>query len=449
MIETRYQGPAVCCLCMLTLMLGHALPVTAIPLAEDGKPDQEVRGELKFDPTTQEAQLFDGKTLGTWKPTDFYGKGKVHVKDGALVLERGNDMTGVTWAGPLVRINYEISLQAQRIEGSDFFCGLTFPVGDEYCSLICGGWGGSLVGLSCVDYYDAANNETSSGYDFENKRWYNIRVRATRYMIQAWIDDNQVVDLDITDRKLSVRFEVEPSRPLGFATWQTGAALRDIKIRPVQPQRRYAETYTYIPHELEGWDVLVSEELNANKPYLAKDALRLLRSHLYRMSRALPVAALTRLQRLKIWLEQEDRDHACIAYHADADWLTKHGLNPDKADSLEIVDAEAFLKWTKNRPCMVLHEFAHAYHHQVLGLDNQDIKAAFDAAKQGGRYKEVLHIGGETRRHFALNSAQDYFAECTEAFFGTNDFYPFVRAELERHDPGMYTLLEKLWDPSD
>ncbi len=39
----------------------------------------------------------------------------------------------------------------------------------------------------------------------------------------------------------------------------------------------------------------------------------------------------------------------------------------------------------------------------------------------------------------------EYFAEATEAFFGTNDFYPFVRAELSRHDPEMADLLVKLW----
>jgi hypothetical protein len=39
----------------------------------------------------------------------------------------------------------------------------------------------------------------------------------------------------------------------------------------------------------------------------------------------------------------------------------------------------------------------------------------------------------------------EYFAEATEAFFGTNDFYPFVRAELKRHDPAAYELMNELW----
>jgi hypothetical protein len=39
----------------------------------------------------------------------------------------------------------------------------------------------------------------------------------------------------------------------------------------------------------------------------------------------------------------------------------------------------------------------------------------------------------------------EYFAEASEAYFGTNDFYPFVRTELQRHDPEMYELLKRLW----
>jgi hypothetical protein len=431
------------------LAWGFPVHLSSVSAAESVKKASMPAGELDFDPVTSQADLFDGETMGLWQPTDFYGKGKIYAKDGAMVLERGNDMTGVTWGGPLVRINYEISLQAQRVEGSDFFCGLTFPVGDEYCSFICGGWGGSLVGLSCVDYYDAANNETSSGYDFVNKRWYSIRVRVTQNMLQAWIDDDQVVDLDIADRKLSVRFEMEPSRPLGIATWQTAAAVRDISIRKVKPQHRYAETYTYIPHEIEGWDILLNEQLDTNHPYLAKDTLRLLKADLYRIGRTLSVAALTKLQRVKIWVEYEDENYACMCYHPDDEWLKKQGYNPDKLNSIEIAGAANFLKWTPDQPGMVLHELAHAYHHQVLGYDNELIKAAFAAAKQGGTYKQVLHVSGETRRHSALNSAQEYFAECTEAFFGTNDFYPFVRAELKLHDPGMYKLMDKLWNPAN
>jgi len=175
--------------------------------------------------------LFDGKSLGQWKQTPFEEEGKSYVEDGKIIITAGHDMSGVTWTGPLLRMNYEISLEAMRIEGTDFFCGLTFPVNDSYCTLIAGGWGGGLVGLSCIDYYDAANNITARNVDFQNNKWYRIRLRVTEKMIQAWIDDEMYVNFEWPGHKLDVRMEVDLSVPLGIATWQTGAAIRNIEIR--------------------------------------------------------------------------------------------------------------------------------------------------------------------------------------------------------------------------
>ena len=183
---------------------------------------------------TTETSLFDGKSLGHWAITDFGGQGKVYVKDGAIYMEMGNDMTGITWKGPLIRMDYEITLEAMRISGSDFFCGLTFPVGENPCSLILGGWGGGLCGLSNIDYYDAANNETTTFTSFEDNKWYKVRLRVRPDRIEAWLDDEEIVNIEITGRKIDIRSEVDLSQPLGIATWQTGGAARNIKIKPIQ-----------------------------------------------------------------------------------------------------------------------------------------------------------------------------------------------------------------------
>ncbi len=176
--------------------------------------------------------LFDGKTLGQWKSTQFGGEGEVALDGGAINLAMGAAMTGVTWQGePPAKMNYEIELMAKRTEGHDFFCGLTFPYGDSPCTLVVGGWGGTLVGLSSLDNEDASNNETSTMVSFENDHWYKIRVRVTKEKIQAFIDDKLTVDGEIRGRKVSVRPEVELSKPLGIATWNTAAAIKDIKVR--------------------------------------------------------------------------------------------------------------------------------------------------------------------------------------------------------------------------
>jgi hypothetical protein len=176
--------------------------------------------------------LFDGKTLTNWQVTKFSGEGPVTVKDGQITLASGNSLTGITWAGPaLPTTNYEIALQAMRVSGSDFFAGVTFPVADSFCSLILGGWGGSVVGLSSINGMDASENETSQSMTFEQGRWYSIRIRVTPAKIEAWIDDRQIVDLGLEGNKVTTRLEVAPSEPLGVASWRTTAALRSLRLR--------------------------------------------------------------------------------------------------------------------------------------------------------------------------------------------------------------------------
>jgi len=175
--------------------------------------------------------LFDGKTLGQWKPTDFGGQGEVYVKDGAVYMDMGSYMTGITWTGPVVRMNYELTLEAMRVEGTDFFCGLTFPVADKPCTLVLGGWGGSLCGLSTIDYFDASENQTTRFINFEKGKWYFVRLRVVPDRIQAWLDGEELVDFETTNHKLGIRMEVDLSQPLGIATWVTTGAVRNIKLR--------------------------------------------------------------------------------------------------------------------------------------------------------------------------------------------------------------------------
>ena len=177
--------------------------------------------------------MFDGKTLEGWKPTPFGGEGEVYVEDGRLVLDFGSSMTGVTYARPFPKSNYEIRCEAMRADGSDFFCGLTFPVGESHASLIAGGWGGAVVGLSSIDGKDASQNDTTKYMRFENGRWYKFRIRVTDARIRAWIDEMQVIDQPLEGKKISTRVEVNLSKPLGYSAWETRGALRNIAYRPI------------------------------------------------------------------------------------------------------------------------------------------------------------------------------------------------------------------------
>jgi hypothetical protein len=176
-------------------------------------------------------ELFDGKTLKNWKVPEFGGDGKVTVKDGQLVMGLGDPMTGVTWAGEeLPKVDYEVTFEAQRIEGSDFFGTITFPVQKDSCSVVLGGWGGGVIGLSTLDGNSAVENETTGYYDFEKGKWYKVLVRVTKTRIGVWIDDKSVVDVDYSDKRIGIRIEVDLSKPLGFTTYRTTGALRAIKL---------------------------------------------------------------------------------------------------------------------------------------------------------------------------------------------------------------------------
>ncbi len=176
--------------------------------------------------------LFDGKTLTNWRSTKFIGEGAVTVENGHIILEAGNDLTGISWIGPeLPTTNYEIALQAMRVEGRDFFAGVTFPVAGSFCSLILGGWGGTVVGLSSINGMDASENETSQSLDFTSGRWYSIRIRVTTAKVEAWLDDRQIISQDLKGNTIDTRLEVDLSRPLGVASWRTKSALRDVRLR--------------------------------------------------------------------------------------------------------------------------------------------------------------------------------------------------------------------------
>lgn len=180
--------------------------------------------------------LFDGKTLGNWKRTDFGGGSDPSVEDGVLLIERGEELAGVTYKGKPPTMNYELELEAQRRAGLDFFCGLTFPVNERHLTLVIGGWGGSTVGISSIDREDASQNETTLTRHFKDNQWYKVRLKVEPTRIQAWIDAEQIANVETKGKDLDLRpGEIDLSIPLGIATFRTTAAFRNIRLRKLQP----------------------------------------------------------------------------------------------------------------------------------------------------------------------------------------------------------------------
>jgi hypothetical protein len=178
--------------------------------------------------------LFDGKSLGGWKRTDFGGGGEAAVEDGVLVVDQGEELSGVNWTRAFPKMNYEIELEAQRRSGLDFFCAVTFPVNERFVTFVVGGWGGSTVGISSINRKDASENETSTIRHFKDNRWYKIRVKVEPERIQTWIDEERVVDLETRGKDLGLRTgEIDLSVPLGLATFRTTAAFKNVRLHRI------------------------------------------------------------------------------------------------------------------------------------------------------------------------------------------------------------------------
>ena len=182
-------------------------------------------------------ELFNGKNLDGWEVTDFAGGGAIEVKDGEIRMAMGELISGINLAHEnILRTNYELEAEAMKLDGNDFFCGLTFPVGDTFASFIPGGWGGTVVGLSSIDGMDAAENETATFKQFKTHQWYHFRVRVTPSKIQCWVDDEMAVDLLLEDRAIALRpGPIELSVPIGITSFQTVARIRNIRLQPIAP----------------------------------------------------------------------------------------------------------------------------------------------------------------------------------------------------------------------
>lgn len=172
-----------------------------------------------------------------------------------------------------------------------------------------------------------------------------------------------------------------------------------------------------------------------------KDATDLLTTRLKDLEGVLKAERVKDLQATPIWMGVTTGEDDRLAYHPSSNWLWNHQLTWDKEKSVEIPNIMNFINWT-NQPMVILHELAHAYQDQFLegGWSNcTQIKAAYDAAMNAGRYQQV----------YAKTNEREYFAEITEAYFGTNDHAPTNKTELETYDPAGYKLIGDIWDKGE
>ncbi len=242
MCQSFFRSITTCSLCAALLLIAACASGKPGPAKDATAKDAPVKDASSktvtppvAPPKDEAISLFDGKTMGKWKVTNFGGEGPVEIKDGVMVVRMGSPLSGVTWQGePPLKMNYEISLEAQRIEGDDFFLALTVPVGEASISLVLGGWGGTLVGLSSLDGQDASENEYTQYMNFKREQWYKVKMIVKEKTIQVFIDDKMVIDAITDGRKIETRIEVDVSKPLGLATFATTGGYRNIQMKKLK-----------------------------------------------------------------------------------------------------------------------------------------------------------------------------------------------------------------------
>ncbi len=200
--------------------------------------------------------------------------------------------------------------------------------------------------------------------------------------------------------------------------------------------------------QIEGWTIRVDQRLlsGEHKEKGAK-ALSVLQSKLVAITILVPQKALTDLKKVIIQMDLDHGKLRAMQYHPSSGWLKSHGYNEQLARCVHIPHVDGLLSPSSNRrmPLVILHELAHAYHDQILGFDEKRILAASKQFRESGKYESILTYGGQRGKHYALTDHKEFFAEMTESYFGSNDFFPFVAGELKQEEPAVYQLMENIW----
>lgn len=207
---------------------------------------------------------------------------------------------------------------------------------------------------------------------------------------------------------------------------------------------------SHTDRKIEGWTVRVDDRLLSGEGAVSGElALKLLSARLLAITLVVHDEQLAKLREVPIQLDLTHGELHSMQYHPDAGWLRSHGYSDQLAKCVHIPDvAHFFSRFESHRqPWATLHELAHAYHDRVLGFDEPRIRAAWEKFRDSGKYKSVVTSPGGMREHYALTNEREFFAEMTESYLGTNDFFPFVAGELKQVEPEIFALMETIWGP--
>lgn len=213
-------------------------------------------------------------------------------------------------------------------------------------------------------------------------------------------------------------------------------------------KNRLPPPVSWTSQNIEGWTVRVDDRLLA-PPHvdLGEQALKMLSAKLVGLPYIVPAEPLEKLRAVTIVLDLAHGALRNMQYHPSAAWLEQNGYATNLVKCVHIPEAKDLLtaRTVNEQPMVILHELAHGYHDQVLGFDEPRIIKAYENFKKSGNGEAALLYNGKRVRHYGLTDQKEFFSEMTEAYFGTNDFFPFTCAELMTAEPEIYALMSAIW----
>jgi len=213
------------------------------------------------------------------------------------------------------------------------------------------------------------------------------------------------------------------------------------------------EVAGYRTVKMEGFTLLISQDVEkANVTEFKTKPLEVLEGELKTITSVMNARALSGLRKLLIWVEWDEstslsngRGGSAVAVYYGGHQLSllAQGKHPLQAKTVTVLSLRSITREHQpdrtNPRCVLLHEFAHAVHDQVLGMDHPRIKLAYQQAMERKLYDKAQYV--------STNPAE-FFAELSACYLDKLHYYPQNRDDLKKHDANSYKTLESIWKSS-
>ncbi|MCE9562714.1 MAG: hypothetical protein K8U57_11765 [Planctomycetes bacterium] len=229
---------------------------------------------------------------------------------------------------------------------------------------------------------------------------------------------------------------------------QTAADPKKDTKPPAKKEKELAPGYK--THKIEGFTFLISEEaLAQDVSGYEKKPLEALQMECAALVKVLTPKTVELMRGMVIWVEWDEQvklgngrqgNSLAVYMGGDAAQMVREGKHPLRAKTITIHSLKLLTQGRQPKAdrgdCVLLHEFAHAVHDQLIGNNNLAIKNAYQQAMERKLYDKDQYVA--TNDH-------EFFAELSCAYLDKLRYFPYNRADLKKHDPASFKVIEAAW----